>query len=291
MLYFGIILLAASLWVIVDSQRRYGKASVLMAGLLPISLGLTGFIYAVYRAKKQPGPDAPYPAKGDWRVLVGASMALFVAGPLIAGTILEQQKEAEKLAAQQEHRERVSEIKGIKDPYERAMARKEMKLPYADDLKQVPKGHPSYAIAQAELSASSRRGRAELLKQRRLADKSRVPRYEVVEIKKVEYEKFQGEPAKHVTIRVVIHERPITATAIEKVARDALAQRYELPVLSMQIHDTVANASNADNLDSQSDAARKRYRAGLVGTYSIGNGELNVMPAGVMDPNQKSVKL
>lgn len=151
MIYFSLFMVALSVVVLLDSQRRYGKASVLMAGFLPITMGLTGLLYLFFRHYKKAGPEAPYPLKADWRIAVSAVLFSFFSYAFVGGEKMRITEEAEKVQAQKQRLEQAKQIAKIKDPYERAMARKQAGMPYLNVLKEVPKNHPKFAAVQPEL--------------------------------------------------------------------------------------------------------------------------------------------
>jgi hypothetical protein len=287
--WFFVALSLIGLVVLLDAQRRYGKAAWFLGGLAPLTLGLTALAYLVVRFLKKPGPEAPYPLAANGRAVVGGVILAVSAGLLFQVERMESDKQAQVQEARKQHAARVKAIAEMKDPYERAMARKEMKLPYTANLQEVPAGHAKFAAAQAELRTLSQ----ESSKQRQPKPaESPTPRFDVVKVEEVKYEKNRFDPAQNVTVKVVIAERPVTAALVEQVARLALARRYDLPVSSMKFYDTLENANNAERLDSLSDAERKRYRNGLLGSYVLTNsgGELTVTPRGIADPQQKTIK-
>lgn len=151
MTVFLLILAGLSAWVLIDSQRRYGQASAfssLMGGLLPLTVGLTGLVYVVYRFFKKPGSDAPYLLKANFLVVFSALASLFTLWFLSYGG---EQVEAERLAKEAAKKKQENSIAAAKTPYDRALIKKSFGRPYLEDLKRIPSNDPQYRAAQVEL--------------------------------------------------------------------------------------------------------------------------------------------
>jgi hypothetical protein len=243
--------------ILLDSQRRYGKAVWWLGALVPVTAGLTALAYLVFRALREPDPDAPRGTRMDWRFAVGCVLLAALTGATFHQAFSTQERKAQVQASTARNSERGEAIARLADPYERALARKDEGLTYEGDLREVPQGHPRHADAQ-RLLAPFNRQRAREREAARKAEAGRVPRYIVVE----------NQPArrKGFGLAVALKEGNVSVRGLTNLIRRLLLMGHGLGSSSIQVYD----AENAAGLRQIYPLRPGELGGGLIADYRKG---------------------
>jgi hypothetical protein len=251
------LLALTGLAILVDSQRRFGKAVWWLGALVPVTAGLTAVAYLVLRALREPDPDAPRGPRMDWRFAVGCVLLAALTGASFHQAFSIQERKAQVQASTARNSERGEAIARYADPYERALARKDEGLTYEWDLREVPVGHPRYADAQ-RLLAPFNRQRAREREAARKAEADRVPRHTVVEDLPARRRGFGT--------AVALKEGNVSVRGLTNLIRHLLLRGHGLGSSSIQIYD----AENAAGLTQLYPLRPGELGGGLIANYRKG---------------------